>query len=80
MGIVKATIAMVIWSVAVGYGLHALGVQHYVPGGAMWDQTSTGTALLWSLGTALALLITLMVNVILFSKIAGNDAWKWFKN
>ena len=79
MGILKATIAMVIWSVAVGYGLYYLGVQNYVPGGAMWGQIPMSQSILWSVGTALALLITLMVNVVLFSKIAGN-AWKWFNN
>ena len=68
MAIFKATIAMLIWSSAVGYGLLQLGVQHHH---GDWR---------WALGTATALLIALMVNVYLFAKIGKGGQWLWFKN
>jgi len=75
----KATLVMIVWSGAVGYGLWSLGVQHHIPSGSMWAQDTMWMSILWSLGTALALLITLMVNVVIFSKIAGDKAWQWLK-
>lgn len=74
----KATIAMVIWSSAVGYGLWFIRVQDHIPSGSMWGQEPMWMSIVWSVGAALALLIALMVNVWLFARIASN-AWSWFK-
>ncbi len=75
LSILKATLAMVVWSVLVGYGLVQLGAgEHFYKG--EW----TLEVIIWSLGTALALLIALMVNVWLFLKVGGEDCWRWFKN
>ncbi len=72
--ILKATLAMVVWSVAVGFGLVQAGAgEHFYRGEWTLD------VVLWSLGTALALLIALMVNVWLFLKVGGEDPWRWFK-
>lgn len=68
MAILKATLAITIWSVAVGYGLWKLGVQHH------------HTDPLWAIGTAVALVIALMVNVYLFAKIGKGAQWRWFKS
>ena len=62
----KIMLAMLVWSGALGYGLYWLGVQNH-----MHDP-------LWAIGTGLALLIGIMVNVVLFSKLAGNKPWEWF--
>ncbi len=62
----KIIVVMLIWSGALGYGLWKLGVQHH-----FHDP-------LWAIGTAVALLIGLMVNVVIFSKMHGNRPWEWF--
>ena len=80
MSIFKATMAMFIWSAAVGYGLWYVGVQNHIPAGYMWGHEPMWMSALWLVGAALALLITLMVNVIIFSCIAGDQAWTWLKN
>ena len=36
--------------------------------------------ILWALSLSLILLVTHMVNMIIYFKIAGNDPYKWFKN
>ena len=74
----KATIAIFIWSGAVGYGLWWLRVQDHIPSGSMWGLEPTWVSVSWSVGTALALIIALMVNVWLFSRIASSS-WQWFK-
>lgn len=79
MATFKATVVMIIWSVAVGYGLWKIGVQHHIPSGSMWGQEPMWMSVLWSVGAALALLIALMVNVVLFSRVGGNQPWKWLK-
>ena len=81
MAVFKATLVMTIWSVAVGYGLWSMGVQHHIPSGYMWGAEPMWMSLLWSLGTAVGLVVAIMVNVMIFSSIAGagNRAWKWFK-
>ena len=75
LSILKGTLAMVVWSVLVGYGLVQLGVGDHIYKGE-W----TLDVIIWSLGTALALLITLMVNVWLFIKVGGDGSWRWFKD
>ena len=67
MATLKATLAMIIWSVAVGYGLVQLNVvEHY-------------NNPIWALGTALFLVFALMVNVALFVKIGNGKHWEWKK-
>lgn len=76
---IKATLVMIVWSTAVGYGLWELGVQNHIPSGVMWGQEPMWMSILWSFGAALALLIALMVNVVIFARVAGDEAWQWFK-
>ena len=33
----------------------------------------------WAIGTSLILLITHMVNMAIYFKVAGNEPYKWFK-
>ncbi len=62
----RALIVMAIWTGIVGYGLYQIGahVNYRDP--------------LWALGTGTALLITHMVNMYIYFKVAGEKPFQWF--
>ena len=64
----KAIVAMVLFSVAVFFGMNAMGLQdkHNDP--------------LFALAGAIILLVALVVNVTLYLKIAGEAPFKWFND
>ena len=60
-----ALLAIAIFTGATGYVLYILGVgdYHFNP--------------LWALGTSIAFLIILLIDVWMFFAISGEDAFKW---
>ncbi|MCG6864345.1 MAG: hypothetical protein LJE58_02845 [Thiogranum sp.] len=64
----KAVIAMVVFSAAVAFGMHAAGLD-----------TSFRDPL-HALAGAVALLVALIVNVALYLKIAGETPFRWFRD
>lgn len=63
----KAAGIMAIWTVIAFIFMQSVGVAEHFR-----DP-------LWAIGTAIFLLITLMVNVWIYFKVAGDYGWKWFK-
>lgn len=64
----KAIVAMALFSVAVFFGMNAIGLQdkHGDP--------------LMALAGAVVLLVALVINVSLYLKIAGEAPFKWFND
>lgn len=62
----KAFSLMAIWTIVVGFVLYSLEAHlHY-------------REFSWALGIAAALLVTHMVNMIIYFKVAGQTPYKWF--
>ncbi|SFJ80288.1 hypothetical protein [Methylophaga sulfidovorans] len=61
----KAIVVMVFWTALVGYGLYSVGAQ---------DNFRDP---LWAVGIGLALLITHMVNMAIYFKVAGEKPFQW---
>ena len=60
-----ALLVIALFTGAVGYGLYLLGIG------------SHHKEILWALGSSVAFLITLLVDVWLFFAIAGEEAYQW---
>lgn len=63
----KAALAMGIWTVVAIVSMQFVGVADHFR-----DP-------LWAIGTAVLLLLTLIVNVWIYFKVAGDYGWKWIK-
>ncbi len=61
----KAIVVMVIWTALVGYGLYSVG--------ALENFRDP----LWALGIGTALLVTHMVNMAIYFKVAGEKPFQW---
>ncbi len=64
----KAIVVMIIFSAAVVYGMNIVGL------------SDNFRDPLQALAGAVVLLVALIVNVILYLKIAGEEPFKWFKD
>ena len=61
----KAIVVMAIWTVLVGYGLYSVG--------ALENFRDP----LWALGIGVVLLVTHMVNMAIYFKVAGEKPFQW---
>jgi len=65
----KALIVMAIWTGIVGYGLYKIGAH----------LTENFRQPLWAVGIGTALIITHIVNMSIYFKVAGEKPFQWFK-
>ena len=64
----KAFTIMSLWTLTIGIILYSIEAHLHF------------REILWALSLSLILLVTHMVNMIIYFKIAGNDPYKWFKS
>jgi hypothetical protein len=64
----KAFTIMSLWTLTIGIILYRIEAHLHF------------REILWALSLSLILLVTHMVNMIIYFKIAGNDPYKWFKS
>jgi len=64
----KAFTTMSLWTLTIGIILYRIEAHLHF------------REILWALSLSLILLVTHMVNMIIYFKIAGNDPYKWFKS
>jgi cell division protein FtsW (lipid II flippase) len=67
MNTFKALIIMALWTTIIGSGLYFL------------DAHKNYQDTLWAGGIGLTLLVTHMVNMVIYFKIAGDKPYKWSK-
>jgi len=63
----KAIVVMVIWTAIAGYGLFMIGAHEHFRNP------------MWAIGIGIALLVTHLINMALYFKIAGERPFEWFK-
>ena len=68
MNTFKALILMTLWTAVVGIGLYLL------------EAHENYQDLVWATGIGLTLLITHMVNMVIYFKVAGDKPYKWFQS
>jgi hypothetical protein len=61
----KALVVMAIWTGIIGYGLYSIGA---------FEKFSDP---LWALGIGTGLLVTHMVNMAIYFKVAGEKPFEW---
>ena len=66
MASLKAILVMMLWTGLVGFGLYSIGAHEQF------------RAPLWALGIGAALLVTHMVNMAIYFKVAGEKPFEWF--
>jgi hypothetical protein len=64
----KAFTIMSLWTLTIGIILYRIEAHLHF------------REILWALSLSLVLLVTHMINMIIYFKIAGIDPYKWFKN
>jgi len=62
----KAFIFMSIWTALIGFLLYSVQAHLHF------------REITWALGIALILLVTHMINMVIYFKVAGNTPYKWF--
>jgi hypothetical protein len=65
----KALIVMAIWTGIVGYGLYSVGAH----------QSENYTQPLWAIAIGTGLLVTHIVNMAIYFKVAGERPFEWIK-
>jgi|TARA_B110000305_G_scaffold219129_1_gene259852 hypothetical protein len=66
MNTFKALILMALWTTILGSGLYFVGAH------------KNYQDILWASGIGLTLLITHIVNMVIYFKVAGDKPYKWF--
>ena len=61
----KALIVMAVWTVLIGYGLYSVGA------------LENFREPLWAVGIGIVLLITHLVNMAIYFKVAGEKPFQW---
>lgn len=67
MNTFKALILMTLWTAVIGIGLYFL------------EAHENYQDLFWATGIGLTLLVTHMVNMVIYFKVAGDKPYKWFQ-
>jgi hypothetical protein len=63
----KAIVVMVMWTALIGYGLYSVGAHENFR-----DP-------LWAVGIGIALIVTHIVNMAIYFKVAGEAPFQWAK-
>ncbi|MDG0968328.1 MAG: hypothetical protein P8Q37_10080 [Porticoccaceae bacterium] len=68
MNTLKALLIMSIWTLLIASALYAVGAHENYQD------------LVWAIGIGITLLLTHMVNMVLYFRVAGDKPYKWFNS